>query len=145
MAVLDFEAVFVATFAIFGAVSGVKTSSRRLVTWDQVQPEDQPALFQRQLRMTAVRTHKGVPAKWEIYGELVVYVNAGSDPDVIPTQTMNSILNQIKNIFEPPPNAVQTLGIPNVTEAAIVGDVLIDEGTADGQAIALIPFRITAV
>ena len=45
MAALDFEAIFAASFAIFAAIPGINTSSRRLVTWDKVSAEDQPALF----------------------------------------------------------------------------------------------------
>ena len=83
-------------------------------------------------------------AKWSLFGEIVIYVNVGSDPDIIPSQALNAFIAQVRNIFEPPPNARQTLGIANVYEAVIVGDILIDEGVTDGQSIALIPFRITA-
>jgi hypothetical protein len=144
MAALDFEAIFAASFAIFAAIPGINTSSRRLVTWDKVSAEDQPALFQRELRFTAIRNHVGVIAKWSLFGEIVIYVNVGSDPDIIPSQALNAFIAQVRNIFEPPPNARQTLGIANVYEAVIVGDILIDEGVTDGQSIALIPFRITA-
>jgi hypothetical protein len=142
--VLDFEAIFAASFALFASVTGLKTSSRRLVTWDKVSAEDQPALFQRELRFMSIQSHIGVSAKWNLFGEIVIYANAGSDPDIIPSQALNALLNQVRAIFEPPPNARQTLGIANVYEAVIVGDILIDEGVQDGQSIALIPFRITA-
>jgi hypothetical protein len=141
---LDFEAIFAASFATFAGVSGLKTSSRRLVTWDKVSPEDQPALFQRELRFTAIQNHIGLTAKWHLFGEIVLYANAGSDPDVLPSQALNALLNQVRAIFDPPPNQRQTLGIPNVYEAVIVGDILIDEGVTDGQSIALVPFKITA-
>jgi hypothetical protein len=141
---LDFEAIFAASFALFAGVTGLQTSSRRLVTWDKVSPEDQPALFQRELRFTAIQNHIGVTAKWNLFGEIVIYANAGSDPDVIPSQALNALLNQVRAIFDPPPNARQTMGLANVYEAVILGDILIDEGVTDGQAIALIPFRITA-
>jgi len=141
---LDFEAIFAASFALFSSVTGLKTFSRRLVTWDKVSAEDQPALFQRELRFTAIQNNVGLTAKWHLFGEVVIYANAGSDPDIIPSQALNALINQVRAIFEPPPNARQTLGIPNVLEAVIVGDILIDEGVTDGQSIALIPFRITA-
>ena len=145
MASLDFEAVWAASFALFASVTGLKTSSRRLVTWDKVSPEDQPALFQREQRFQAVKAHVGVNAKWNLFGEIVVYANAGSDPSIVPSQALNALIKQVKDIFEPTPNARQTLGIPNVYEAVILGDILIDEGLTDGQSIALIPFRITAI
>jgi hypothetical protein len=141
---LNFENIWAAAFALFSSIPGLNTTSRRLVTWDKVSPEDQPALFQRELRFTAVQNHLGVTAKWNLFGEIVVYVNAGSDPDIVPSQALNAVILAVNNIFEPPPNARQTLGIPNVTEAVILGDILIDEGVTDGQSIALIPFRITA-
>lgn len=144
MAALNFEPIFAATFALFSAIPGLQTSSRRLVTWDKVSPEDQPALFQRELRFTAIQNHVGLNAKWQLYGEVVIYANAGSDADAIPSQALNALITAVKNIFEPPPNSRQTLGIANVLEAVIAGDILIDEGVQDGQAIALVPFRITA-
>lgn len=141
---LNFEAIFAASFALFASIPGINTSSRRLVTWDKVSPEDQPALFQRQLRFTAIQAHVGLSAKWHLYGEIVVYANAGTDPEIVPSQALNAVILAVRNIFEPLPNARQTLGIANVYEAVIVGDILIDEGVTDGQSIALIPFRITA-
>lgn len=135
------EQVYAELFALGCKVTGILTKSRRVVLWTKVPPEQQPAFYQAQGREIAIAEVRGIPTKWELYPEWYVYVNAGSDPNAIPTSVINPIVDQIEDIFKPRPSGVQTLG-GLVSEARILGPVEVHDGGLEQQSIVIIPIRI---
>lgn len=150
------ETLYSTLFAMLAsAVDGLafKTISRRVRIWSEVPPEEQPALFMRQVREKAVgeRPH---PNKWEIDVDVPIYVFAGSGPDDLTAPTLNAAIDRIERLIPTgppqnrPPGALykpQTLGLPGVLDVRINGEIMYGEGATSGQGVAVIPIRITAV
>jgi hypothetical protein len=133
------------------------TTSRRWKNYSQVPPEQQPAFFQVQ-RREMPRSEKtqgvsgiGVPAKWELHVDWIVYVNTGGDQNVIPSSFLNPIVDALEAILPNQRNtgpgnpSAQTLGLRGVIDARIIDtEILLDEDVTGEQALALIPVRILA-
>ena len=120
------------------------TATRKLKHWEDVQPDGQPALFQLQRHEQVVRK-PGLPPRWELGLDLYLYVHtAGNlDPDVIPSQLMNPLLDAVESSFvvdDPQGNRVTLGGL--VYNCYIDGAVEIFEGNLGDQAVAILPITV---
>ncbi|WP_175683842.1 hypothetical protein [Burkholderia cenocepacia] len=138
------EPIDVALFAKLQAIQGLVTTSRRLRHWNDVQPVEQPALFQVHVRENQ-RPRKGIPALVTLRRDLYLYVNTGNAlADVTPATELNQFMDAIEAALAPDPlTGFQTLG-GTVSHCWIEGDVITDEGVLGPQAIAIIPVHILA-
>lgn len=120
-----------------------KTATRKPKVWEQVAPEDQPALLMRQVAEDGEH-RKGLSTKWVFKVELLVYVNSNgaTDPDVIPSQLLNPLLDAIEASFviDDRLNNACTLG-GLVAYAAIDGTVQLFSALGD-EAVAIVPVRV---
>lgn len=137
------EPIYAALFAALSAAPGFVTLSRRLRHWDDVQPSEQPAFFQSQTGESA-RTVSGQPTVWTL--NLEIYVYAAIQPGQAPGPVLNPLVDGISNIINTPHviSGRQNLGLSNVAYCRVEGNVQIDEGTLDNQAVAIIPVVILA-
>jgi hypothetical protein len=137
------EPIYSALFAALSAAPGFITVSRRLRHWDDVQDSEQPAFFISQTGESA-ETLSGQPTKWRL--SINVYVYAKIQPGQNPGTTMNPLIDGICNIINTPHpiSGRQNLGLLNVAFCRVEGNVQIDEGTLDNQAVAVIPVVILA-
>jgi hypothetical protein len=122
--------------------TGLVTSSRRLLHWNDVAPADQPAMFlvKKSERNDKIR---GIQDKWTFFYELYIYVNTTNDPTVIPSSLMNPILDQVDNMFSP--NDLQDFAVTLgglVSHVAINGEIITDEGVLGDQAISIVPIEV---
>lgn len=138
------RAIFAALFAQLAAVPGFQTRSRRLKSWSDVAPPDQPALFQVEQTQDAQRTPR-MPTKWTLHAELAIYAheaNTTNGADL--SDLLNDLVDGVVAALEPlPGQETQTLG-GLVTDVRIDGAIETDEGRLGQQAVAVIPLLIIA-
>lgn len=138
------EAMYEALFQNWKGLPGVVTTSRILKHWTDVQPAQQPAVFQPQAQETSIG-QRGQPQKWECRLKLYVYVR--TDGGKVPGTVLNPILDGITNLVnrKHPVTGLNDLGgVPGVEWARIDGTIETDEGTLGQQAVAIIPVLILA-
>ena len=144
------EPIDAALFAFFSAVAAgdgsklFKTATRKVDTWDQVPPEDCPALLLLPRTELAVRK-KGLPTKWTGEYDLLLYVHTGAqnDPTVVPAQLLNPLLDAIEAAIQVDDiaNNAATLG-GLVSHCAIEGQIQKFLGSLGDEATAIVPIQI---
>lgn len=149
---LNREAIEAALLAFFSDLESVeqdggvvfRTTTRNVRTWSEVAAEDQPALLLLKKRENSEK-RLGLPTKWTLGFDLLVYVatNSETDPQSLPTQRLNPILDAIEAALAPDDvtNDACTLG-GLVTRCSIDGDIEIHPGHLGDEAVAVIPFSI---
>jgi hypothetical protein len=137
------EAVYAALFSLLETAQGFATVSRRLRHWEEVQPEEKPAMFVRQTTETNSGS-VGKPPLWNLKGEIYIYVTteAQIDRDIVPSQLLNPLLDSVTDLFAPEGMEYkQTLG-GLVERCYISGPIETSEGSLGDQEVAIIPFTI---
>jgi len=140
------ETIYAALFGLLSGVPGFNKTGRRLLHWSEVAHADQPALFLVQSNQAPQQAGRGLPPKWLLRAELFVYVNVGEDPNAIPAQQLNTLVDAIDVALKPAAgsdlvNNVQTLG-GLVSHCWIDGEVEVFDGALGPQAVAIIPIAI---
>ncbi|WP_423396027.1 hypothetical protein [Burkholderia sp. LMG 21824] len=139
------EPIYAALFALVQSAVApyAVTIGRRFQLASQVPPSEQPAVFQVQKSERIAHERRGLPKKYHLFVDLVVYAQAG-DSAAIPATAVNTILDAIDNALAPAPGDPmnnQTLG-GLVEHAWIEGEVLIVEGTLQDQSVAIVPVQM---
>lgn len=144
------EQIYQAVFAFWqgltvGGAPAFVTATRYARHWDNVSAEEQPALYQMQVRETA-RYRKGLPTIWTLELKLLVYVrtNAQSSlPNITPSSIFNPLVDAIEAalVVDDPFNNACTLG-GLVSHCAIEGDIEIYEGNLGDEAVVIVPVKI---
>jgi len=143
------ESIYAAIFTFWsnltvGGSPAFKSATRKLKIWENVEPEDQPALLQLQRRETVTRP-KGLPARWTLTVDLYLYVHTGAnnDPSVVPSQLLNPLMDAVEAamIVDDVGNNAVTLG-GLVSHCFIDGAVEIFEGNLGDQAVCIIPLTV---
>ena len=121
--------------------TGFLTTGRRVIPWNQV--GSQPALFLRGVEED-LEYENIVLQVQTIDAEIWIYSNAGQNPNVVPETALNNLMDAVQAAFAPdlPGTYRFTLG-QLVHWCRLEGRVIKDPGDASGQAIALMPVRIT--
>lgn len=141
----DFEPIYAALFAKLAAITGLKTSSRKIKHWSDVPAKQQPALFMIQGGESPEQV-RGLPPKWRLKAEIYLYVNPGEGKTIIPSQVMNGLLKQVREALAFDNMAVKanTLG-GLVSHCWISGEVEVYDGVLGDQAVAIIPIEMLTV
>ncbi len=136
------EDIYSALFNKFENIEGLVSKSRKLKHWNEVTPNEQPALFMTQGgELPANR--RGMPTTWELYVSLYLYCHAGNDSDALPARDINNYLDKIQDAIKPDiVTGVQELG-GLVRDVKIAGKIETDEGLLGSQSIAIIPIVIS--
>ncbi len=143
------EPLYAAVQAFFAALAVgdsrlFKTATRVPKTWQDVAPEDSPALLLMQKTETANR-RRGLPTIWTLEAELLVYVHTGAqtDPTLVPSQILNPLLDAIEASLtvDDIANEACTLG-GLVSRCAINGPIEISLGSMGDEAVAIVPIQI---
>ncbi len=141
------ESIAAALFALVDAaaktVLSLKTSGRRLRSFDQVDGNQMPALFMTQLPETQERDTIGQPAKRTLHYEFWIYTMDAQADSVIPAQQINNTVDAVEAALSPSPlTGAQTLG-GLVASCRIDGSIEYYENvTSDGKSIAAIPVAV---
>lgn len=144
------EPIEVALFAFFAAIAGAdggklfKTATRKPEHWDNVPPEDSPALLLMPRREIGNR-RKGLPTKWTGEWDLLLYVHTGAqnDPSVVASTLLNPLLDAIEaalTVDDPFNNALTLGGL--VSHCAIEGEITKFLGSLGDEATAIVPIQI---
>jgi hypothetical protein len=132
-------------FNRLSGIEGIKTTSRRLKHFNNVAPDERPALFVTQGNQTEAPV-KGLDAKVELGAEVYVYIHE-SDPTIPPSVQLNQMIDQVRAKLVPDHPDIceyQTLG-GLVEHCWIEGTIEVFEAVEnmlDNQGIAIIPIRI---
>lgn len=122
----------------------VKTFSRKLLHWSDVEPSQQPAIFQAQGEEVPSYASGNLPPKWQLHPKIYLYVHTTGDSTKIPTTIMNPLIDDI--IAALAPNSVtNTLMLGGNAVHARVENITTDEGVLGDQAVAIIQFDILAI
>jgi hypothetical protein len=124
---------------------GFKTASRRAKTWSEVPVESQPCFFQQQTGEVVIVGGRGMPAKYELSVDEIIYVNQGSDPDLIISTFLNNAVDAISAVLQPVGATYTTLGLAGVSQVVISGQIEYMEGTLGPQAAVVVPVKIVCV
>lgn len=134
------EAIYAALFAKVSALSGIVSSSRILLHYNDVPARDQPSIYQTQISETPIQ-QKGMPAKWSLKVQLHLYVNRGGDHTIIPSQVINTMIDNLETVLKPDISGFQTLG-GLVSHCWISGTIITSEGLLGDQEVAIVPIDI---
>lgn len=120
-------------------------TSRRVKTFDDLQGK-QPALCQAEPSET-IRWRTNQDPAITLDAHWLIYLNAG-DPNAVPAQTTNLVLDQIKALFvDVGPEGVQHLQLVyagGVYRVWIEGTIEKFQGDLDGQTLLVVPIKILA-
>ena len=131
------EQIYSALFDKIKDIGGFKTTSRKLMHWNDVPAGEQPALFQIQKAETPTQS-KGMPTVWNLSVALYLYVNTQGQT---PSMVVNDYLDKIEEALKPDYEGFQTLG-GLVSHCWISGAIETDEGLLGEQGVAIIPIDI---
>lgn len=120
--------------------TGFLTTGRRVIPWGDV--AEQPALFlagdDDQYEWQGARNQKLV-----MTAQIVVYSNAGQNPNIAPITALNNLLDAIDSVFQPDNLQTGLFTLGGVVQwCRISGKTLKDPGDLDGQALAVLPVEI---
>lgn len=138
------KAIFDALYARLGTVQGVTTLGRRLRSFDEVQPSEQPALFMQPGSQVAENT-PGLPVKWRLAVDLYLYVHDTTAAG--PSELLQELLDRIEAALRATSaeahgeDAPTTLG-GLVLACQIAGPIESDEGSLGAQAVAIVPLEL---
>lgn len=145
------EPIYQGILAFFTALTAggspaFKVATRKMKHWEDVPPEDTPALLLLERTENSQRP-KGLPTKWTGYVDLYLYANTGAsnDPDVVPMQIINPLLDAIEASLtvDDPFNSACTLG-GLVSHCAIEGDIQKFPGSMGDDAVVIVPIAFVA-
>lgn len=143
---MDSEAIYTALFEhLKSKMEGLVTISRRLRHFNNVLPDERPAIFITQGNQQEVPVH-GMDSKVELAAEVYIYIHE-ADRAKPPSSQMNIFIDRVREAIKPDHpdfSEYQTLG-GLVEHCWIEGTVEVYEAVEnmlDDQAIAIIPIRI---
>lgn len=134
--------------ALFAALPGLTTDvvpgpfvtkSRRLKHWNDVPPDQQPALFQNQQLIPITYAGDSPASKWTLKADLYIYAFDGTETDG--GTLINELVDQVTAVFETGEYTLPTLD-GAVYWARIVGPIETDEGKLGPQGMAIIPVEL---
>ena len=136
--------IAVALWGLLEGAASFTATSRRFVSWDQVNETQMPFLTMLKTGEDRARKSDTLPLLTLTY-HVFVYLSAGMDPDDTPETAMNTMLDAIDSAVKPTgadlPIGKQTLG-GLVDHCYPLGPVFVDTGDVDGKGVAAIPFEI---
>ena len=135
------ELIYGTLFELLANVPGIKTASRRLKHWEEVNKADQPALFLVQ-KMEVAKIQTNLPTIWTMHADVVLYGHNSGQSSAAPMVMLNPIVDAIVGQLLPPVvPGEQTLG-GLVHRCRIEGAIQTDEGALGNQAIVVIPVTL---
>jgi hypothetical protein len=155
---LDREPIFQALFAKLQAIPGVVTCSRTWKHWDDVRPEEQPAIFLAPGNEEC-SPQRNSPTMWRLLPTVHIYFRRDGDPAAAPSIALHGLLMSVEAALErtaaeraqigamfldtdvdAPGQATTLNGL--VGHCWINGTVETDEGLLQNQGVAIVPLEI---
>lgn len=121
--------------------TGFLTTGRRVLRWSDV--SSQPALFLRGAD-EELEYPQTILQMQTIDGEIWIYSNSGQNPNAVPETALNNLMDAIQAAFAPDAPGTGRFTIGNLVHwCRLEGRIEKDPGDTSGQAIAVMPVRIT--
>lgn len=140
----DRNAILNAILALFKNTGTFTTASRKFKMWSDVTPQERPALYL--LNMAEDRVQDGEHIQALITMEVSVFIytfSDKSDPEVIPSVQMSTLLDAVDKALTPSPLMGNKLTLGGlVSHCWIEGKTLIVPGDLEGDGLAVIPLKI---
>lgn len=122
-------------------VTGFQTFSRRLKHWTEVSA--QPALFLRSVE-EELDYPNIILQRQTIRAEIIIYSNAGEDPEFAPEIGLNNLLDAVQAVFAPDNVQIGRYTLGGLVEwCRMAGKIDKEPGDIGGQAIAVAEVEIT--
>ncbi len=126
-----------------GKIVNLVSSGRVLKHFADVKPAECPALFQAQKPEVYDRTVGDGPPKRTMHFAIWIYVSSAQQPNVIPSQQINNMVDAVEAALFPEPLTGKFTLDGLVHRCWIEGIIEIYEGVAsDGKSIAIIPIAV---
>ncbi|HWR15167.1 MAG TPA: hypothetical protein VN577_10080 [Terriglobales bacterium] len=138
------EDIYAALFTLLNGLADWKFTDRKYVPISQIGDTSFPAMMMCQKDEQPEVNGRGIPIKWHLNVEVVIYVDTGGDrEDMVPAQLLNPLLDTIENAIQPDPTirGPQTLG-GLVSQTRINGKVETDGGVLLNRGWAVVPVEI---
>lgn len=135
------EEIYLALYDLLCGLDDWKFTTRKFVPITQVSEGQFPALLVVRKNEQAETNGKGIPIRWILAVDVVVYVDTTEDPDRIPAELLNPILDKLEAALQPPNQQVQTLG-GLVSQCRIRGLIETDEGMLGSRGFIAVPVEI---
>ncbi len=141
------EQAAAALFTLLSSAYAFQVTSRRFKSWDAISSSQKPALFMLEHTEEHIRAKSQTPARRTLMCEALIFIADGKDPNVIPSTTVNNIIDSIdpvsSGVLKPDdiPSFRQTLG-GLVYDCFIEGKIARVPGDVDGQGMITIPIKI---
>jgi hypothetical protein len=138
----DKETIFAAVASRLSAVSGIRTTGRKVKHFDDVAPAEQPALFVEQTGVEYVGK-TGNPSKQTLKANVLIY--AWDDTSVGPMPAINALVDKVENLFgrqTDDPGATYTTTLGGLVGSARVVGVEYAGGNLGNQGAAIVSLEI---
>ncbi len=132
--------IYAAAFARVSRLSWVRHSSKRIKTWDDVPPNQQPAIFIKQKGESA-RYKKGVPSIWTLRADLWIYAQI-PDSATVPSDILNPYLDAIEAAYAPDNASANECTLGGIVSHCRISNIQIDDGALDKQAVLIISLEM---
>ena len=133
------EVAWSALFAMFSGLPQFKTCTRHLKHWQDVPPEDQPALF-LQVTGEMAQPVRGQPTRIVLEGNVWLYVRTDGDP-VGPI--LNPLLDLVDSALAPKNDGDHAFTLGGIVHHCwIEGNTQVFEGDLGNEAVAVIPVKM---
>lgn len=154
---LDREALFVALFTRLQTITSptVRLFSRALVDFDAACAADQPALYLVKGPEQIVQPNRSMPPAWKLHAEIQLFCRNDADPNAAPSTQLNELLTAVEGALQRQPSEGFVNGQPYAqsnewwttlngicSHVWITDGVIVGEGGAAGQAVAIVPIEI---
>lgn len=117
-----------------------RTLSRYEIHFDQVDPNNMPALFLYQTGEDWLRPGKGIPPKRTLRSHFVCYTNTTA-PEQLPSTAINTLMDVLDAVLTPYDGSVVTLG-GLIEHVYIEGEVVMAEGLLQPKSIIIVPITM---
>ena len=140
------EQVLQALIDLASNTAKFKTITRKFKMWNEFPPADCPVLIIMQGDEEAQPAPRGLPTRWTLNYEFVVYHFQEQDIDTSPMTALNELLEAVEGILKPDTdNQGETCTLGGlVSHAWIQGKVEIFEGLLSGHSVAIVPVSVLA-
>lgn len=139
------ETIYLALYNLLLGITDWNFIDRRFHVISELNQGQFPAIMMVQKPELSEVAGRGIPIKWTLKVDVVVYVDTTNNPDRVPAELLNPILDDIEAAVQPNVNnpglSPQTLG-GLVCECRIRGEVMTDEGTLGTHGFIAVPVEI---
>lgn len=135
------EAIEVALFILLSASAGYITTSRKMVLWDQLGPDQKPALYLQVPGEDHLHEQaEGIPDVTVLTANVFIYAHVGDGQ--VGSTILNALLDALSTALTPNVMTGRTTLGGLVSHVWIEGTVFRDPGDLDNEAVAVVPLRI---